>query len=312
MSESNRSRSYCFTLNNYTEEEIDFIKQTDCKYLVFGKEVGEKNGTPHLQGFVSFNSARTMKGIHKDLGWERTALKPSRKPLSAIDYCKKGEQSHEEWEEWGVKGENYGKNADFFEMGKYEQGARNDLRRAYEAVKEGKSVDDVAWDDPSSYNAASKTLMKLEDVRLRKMRRTEMTEGIWVYGGTGVGKSTWAFEQGGDSFYVYPYDSEWWDAYKCEDCVIIDEFRGQIPYDTVLRMVDEHPNFFVRRRCREPMPFVSKKVIITSSLPPWKVFKNRDQQDSLKQIFRRFKIYEKTANETRLIDEEEYIDELDI
>lgn len=139
-----------------------------------------------------------------------------------------------------------------------------------------------------------------------------MTEGIWVFGLTGLGKSEWAFEQCKGSQYVYPFDNEWWDAYKGEDCVIIDEFRGQLPYNVILKMVDKHPNYFVRRRCREPMPFISKQVIITSSLPPWKVFKNLDAQDSLNQLYRRFKIYEKTADDCKLIDPNEYTEELDI
>lgn len=285
-----KTRNYIFTLNNYTDEEVELIKNTECKYLVFGKEVGE-SGTPHLQGFISFINARTMKGVHRDNGWKRTALKPSEKPLSAIDYCKKGEQPHTEWEELGVKGPNYGKNADVFETGKYEQGARNDLKAVYEEVKNGKSVDEVTWEDPTSFNFASKTLYKLEDIRLRKRVRDFMTEGIWVYGPTGCGKSKWAVTEAGSDYYVYPYDKDWWDAYRGEEIVVIDDYRGQITYSHLLRLVDETPLARVNRRCREPMPFVSKKVIITSSMPPWEVYKNLSQSDSLEQLYRRFKIY---------------------
>ena len=46
-----RARAYCFTLNNYTEEEYQSIINTKYDYLVVGKEIGE-SGTPHLQGFV--------------------------------------------------------------------------------------------------------------------------------------------------------------------------------------------------------------------------------------------------------------------
>ena len=73
--------------------------------------------------------------------------------------------------------------------------------------------------------------------------------------------------------------------------VIFDEFRGQIPFNELLRIVDIHPTYSVRRRCREPMPFISKKVIITSALPPWEVYKHLDQGDSLAQLYRRFTFY---------------------
>jgi len=302
-----RIYSYIFTLNNYSDEEINLIQEGDYAYIIYGKEVGSDNGTPHLQGFVRFESAKTMSAVHKLKGWKRTALKPSEKPLSAIDYCRKGVQEHSEWEEHGVKGPNYGKDADVWERGSFKQGARSDLDRLYADVREGKSVDDVAWENPSQYQMCHKALDKLEDIRLRKTRRSVMTEGIWVFGKTGTGKSEFAFSTYDDGqSYCYPYDGGWWDGYKQQDNVIIDEFRGQIMFSELLRMVDKHPNYFVRRRCREPMPFVSKKVIITSSLPPNEVFKNLSYNDKMAQLYRRFKIYELINGEAI---ERNYVDE---
>lgn len=122
-----------------------------------------------------------------------------------------------------------------------------------------------------------------------------MTQGIWVFGESGSGKSEFAFsEYDTGNAYAYPYDNGWWDGYKGQDVVIIDEFRGQIPYNEILRMVDKHPNYYVRRRNREPMPFVSKQVIVTSALHPREVFKNLSANDSMEQIYRRFKIYKLT------------------
>jgi len=291
-----RIRSYIFTLNNYTDEEISQLSSGDYTYIVWGREVGE-SGTPHLQGFVHFENAKTMSAVHKIKGWKRSALQPSVKPLSAIDYCKKGEQPHSEWEEFGVDGPNYGKNADLYERGVFKQGRRSELDAVYELVKSGVSVDEVAWDNPDIYERCHKSLTKIEDIRLRKLRRTEMTEGIWIFGETGSGKSEFAFNTYDDgNSYSYPYDNGWWDGYKCQPTVIVDEFRGQIPFNEILRMVDKHPNYYVRRRNREPMPFISKKVIITSSLHPREVFKNLSATDSIAQLYRRFKIYKIVDN----------------
>lgn len=283
-----KTRSYVFTLNNYCDDDITNIQKIECPYLIYGKEVGE-SGTPHLQGFIHFENPRTIKGLKKVKGLEKAHLEVAIAPKEAIVYCKK--------------------DGDVFERGTFEQGKRNDLARVYDMVKTGTSVDEVAWNEPSAYDACSRTLMKLEDIRLRKLRRSEMTEGIWVFGKTGMGKSEWAFEQGGDECYIFPFDNDWWDSYKAESVVIIDEFRGQLPYNVLLKMVDKHPNFFVRRRCREPMPFVSKKVIITSSMPPWEVYKSLNKEDSLNQLFRRFKIYEKFEDKVELIDPENYIED---
>lgn len=298
-----RIRAYVFTLNNYTEEEVNLIKGGDYSYIVFGKEVGE-SGTPHLQGFVRFENAKTMSAIHKLKGWKRTALKVAEKPTIAIDYCKKGAQSHKEWEELNIKGPNYGKDAEVYEAGAYRQGERQDLFNIYQEVKEGKSSDDICWEKPLLWQKCYKSLEKIEDIKMRQKWRTEMTEGIWIYGKTGTGKSKYAFENYNPStHYCYPYDGGWCDAYKQQDTVIIDEFRGQISFNELLRMVDINPNFFFRRRNRETIPFISKKVIVTSALAPCEVFKKLSANDSMEQLYRRFKIYELIDNELILRDE---------
>lgn len=51
------SNAWCFTLNNYTSEEYEFLsslvfKESEKYFFIIGKEVGE-SGTPHLQGYVA-------------------------------------------------------------------------------------------------------------------------------------------------------------------------------------------------------------------------------------------------------------------
>ncbi len=70
-----RSLSYCFTLNNYTANDIENLlydfKNSVC--YCFQEEKGE-NGTPHLQGVVKWKlqrSFKTMKKINSKIHWER-------------------------------------------------------------------------------------------------------------------------------------------------------------------------------------------------------------------------------------------------
>ena len=53
-----KSKSWCWTLNNYSEEEVQNIQDSvkneklGIKFLIFGKEVAPTTGTPHLQGYL--------------------------------------------------------------------------------------------------------------------------------------------------------------------------------------------------------------------------------------------------------------------
>ena len=57
--------------------------------------------------------------------------------LRASNYCKKGEQSKEEWKEHHEEGPNFGKNSIFEEKGELSnQGKRTDLQRIADMVIE--------------------------------------------------------------------------------------------------------------------------------------------------------------------------------
>lgn len=62
-----RARKWIMTLNNYTLDEVDKIEcylKKNCDKWIFGFEVGEQ-GTPHLQGYMEFKSARSLDALRK-------------------------------------------------------------------------------------------------------------------------------------------------------------------------------------------------------------------------------------------------------
>ena len=63
------AKRWCFTLNNYTSSDIDAFKFHSSKYkkCIIGEEVGE-SGTPHLQGYINFNTKLRPLSLFKDLG----------------------------------------------------------------------------------------------------------------------------------------------------------------------------------------------------------------------------------------------------
>jgi len=85
------SRKYVFTLNNYTNTEIQeihsYLSDNSSKWI-FGKEVGE-NGTPHLQGYMEFKSPKKWR-ILSENGFSRCWSKSARGNLRQnYDYTSK-------------------------------------------------------------------------------------------------------------------------------------------------------------------------------------------------------------------------------
>lgn len=88
------SRNYCWTLNNYTEDQVNFFKHPDIllqlSYHVFGFEKGDQ-GTPHLQGYTCFKKPLRMAGVKKLFNCEALHLEERKGThAQAADYCKKG------------------------------------------------------------------------------------------------------------------------------------------------------------------------------------------------------------------------------
>lgn len=116
-----QSQSWCFTINNYSDNDLErlstIVQNESAVYIIFGKEIGE-SGTPHLQGFIRFNSKKRVGGVKAILGCV-AHVEVARQPKAAIEYCKK--------------------DGDFKEFGVYvlEQGKRNDIETIKKEIQEG-------------------------------------------------------------------------------------------------------------------------------------------------------------------------------
>lgn len=273
------TRKYAFTIfeehDRYTQEDIENIK--DCKYIILGKEICKQTERKHWQSFIYFKREKTFnaaKNIIQKHFNNKCHVEMARGSINDnIKYCSKDN--------------------DYWEKGNRPQGQgeRTDLKQLAEEIISGKITDeDILINNPMVYHQYGRTIEKLQDIHYRSKYRTEMTEGTWIYGETGTGKSHEAFQDfNPKTHYLLNNDNGWWEGYKGQETVIINDFRGHIPYNELLQLVDKWP-MSVKRRGREPMPFTSKKVIITSSLHPSLIYKHRNEEDSLEQLYRRFNI----------------------
>lgn len=85
-----RKRHWCFTVNNYTNDDIAQIHKEkellSCKSYCFQEEKGE-SGTPHLQGVISYKNAKTLSMMRKIL--PKAHWEVCRNVVASYAYCSK-------------------------------------------------------------------------------------------------------------------------------------------------------------------------------------------------------------------------------
>lgn len=270
-----RARNWCFTLNNYTQEEFDEAENIGSRasYIIVGKEVGT-NGTPHLQGYIEFPNAVRGSAIRKNFNgrghWE--VRKGTAKQAS--EYCKKENQ--------------------FFEMGSLSaQGKRTDLEEVGAAIVNGSSIKEVASTYPATYIKYHKGIAALKTALMSPRDPNHPPKIVWRWGLAGVGKTREAYEAHKS---IYLKDgSRWWDGYEQQEAIIIDDFDGKWPYRDLLKVLDRYP-YKVQVK-GDYIDLNSPFIYITCEHPPswyWGLmaqYRNNDDspasENELEQIMRR-------------------------
>jgi len=274
LAPNTKTRGYIATCNNWSEEDLTYARvlASEALYAIIGKEIGEETGTPHLQMYFYFKNARCAGGILAKM------------PRAWINIAR---GSHEENKAYCSE------DGDYEEFGTMPvQGRRKDLTGLTRAILDGDmTVDQVLIENPQTYHTYGRTLRDAEVLRNRRRYRNWKTRGFWYFGETGTGKSHYAMEDfKPETHYRWNLMEDKQD-YCGQPIVIIDEFRGQLPLSILLQLVDEYP-MNVAVKFRNQFPFLAEMVIVTSSLPPEKIYHNLTRGDSLAQVYRRFEVYE--------------------
>lgn len=105
---------------------------------------------------------------------------------------------------------------------------------------------------------------------LRSKPRNHPTKVIVVQGPTGTGKSKYCLDTYPNAY--WKQRSQWWDGYQQQDTVILDEFYGWIPFDTLLRICDRYP-LLVETKGGQ-VQFTASTVVITTNHDPTTWYKN--------------------------------------
>jgi len=244
-------RRFVFTLNlgEWIDDQTDGIcpdEWENVRYCIYQLELGE-SGNFHYQGYVEFKRAtrpQKLFEIDERAHWENALGTP----FENINYCSKDSTK--------IDGP--------FEIGhKKSQGERSDVRNLKLIIKNGGSLKDVFNAEPWAFIRYSNGIQKA--INLFAERRTQKTHVILVFGNTGLGKSRWAWEQSPDA-YPKMANNTWWDGYNGTDDIIIDEFKGGLPYTYLLKLLDGYPMLVEVKGGH--LVFNPKNIIITCSVHP--------------------------------------------
>lgn len=199
-----RSRAFCFTLNNYSEEDEARIAAVGAQYTVYGKEVGEA-GTPHLQGYLYFKNQRRILAVFKKLKGAHVEIRHGTHE-QAVAYCKKDG----DFVEYGVEPEPNGGSTT-------EEKIRRNKR-----IREGtlNELVDEGIIDITQVRKIKNAKMDLAQENVPYV--AEGTRGVWIYGPPGTGKTHYARHEWGETFYIKA-QNKWFDGYVGQETIVLDD-----------------------------------------------------------------------------------------
>lgn len=284
-----RSRAVCFTINNYSVNEVKRLKENgrELKYIIFQLERGNGEGTRHIQGYAYSHNAKTLKGWKEIVG-SRAHVEFSRGSVGDNKkYCSKEETRDVDAYQQPEFVELLGDVAKPYEFGmEPTQGSRTDLAElAKSAADTSIPLEELLQRFPDGYLKFYKGVSAIRSVVTGK--RDWKSQVIWLYGPTGTGKSRVA-NAIADAAYWKPGSSKWWDGYASHEDVIIDDYRRDLcTFSELLRLFDRYPYMVEAKGVSFQM--VAKRIIVTTPKDPQGTWEGRTEED-LAQLTRRIDI----------------------
>jgi len=133
------------------------------------------------------------------------------------------------------------KDGDYREIGQISTGpgARTDIQQMYELAKQGKNDLELMEVNFKAFNQCFKSIDRYRSYT-PPIRKHELTVHLFV-GKPRTGKTRFAFE-GNDDLYYQPIGKDmWFNGYRGQKSVLIDDFSGNLRLCDLLRFLDRYP-----------------------------------------------------------------------
>lgn len=269
-----RSKYFCFTINNYNEEEEQTLQtlanqKNKVTYLIYGREVGE-NGTRHIQGYIEFLNRQRFAGAKRMLGNRCHLERRLGTSTEAAEYCRK--------------------DGDVFENGEIsvsKQGHRSDLDSLHESLKAKKSLAEISDEHFGVFLKYERTIRSYKFLHSIPRNPEKPPSVICYWGNTGTGKTkaVWANCVSVNDVWVYP-GKGWFDGFEDHTIALFDEFRGSsMELHLLLQILDRYP-LKVRIKGAH-VNWNPQEIYLTSNQNPIDWYPNVDQA-SRDALMRRF------------------------
>lgn len=274
-----QSRKYLITINNPTEtlnENIQKLLTLNPDYLCGADEVGAE-GTPHQHIYIHRKNPLWFDSIKNLL------------PTCHIDYCrgtslenrdyvfKEGKHLDSE------KGATNDRNS-HIEHGicpDEQPGRRTDIVNALNMVRDGYSnleiIDEIPGMFDKTHHLNSYRIQHIQNL-VGKKRRDNL-EVYYIFGGTGVGKTTRIYETHGydDVYRADCKDKHLFDFYEAQPVLLLDEFDSEIPMTQMLQLIDKFPKQLPARMTNKWL--CATTIYIVSNTPLWEQYRDVQKEN---------------------------------
>ncbi len=218
-----RKCHWCFT--SFLDVLPTIFDDNIVRYCGYQREISPETKTPHFQGYIEFYDPKRVGQVKAVLGECHLEVRQGSRS-EARAYCFK--------EDSAVKSTQV-------EFGEWRQDI-NRKRKLSDLLRTDITLDQLIEEVPHEYVRYHRGLEKLFALHAAKKAKVFRKVIVDVYiGPTGSGKTRKAIAH--PDHYLMPASGSsalWFDGYRGESVLIIDDFYGNIKYGTFLRMLDGH------------------------------------------------------------------------
>lgn len=275
------SRGWCFTINNYSEEEKDKVMAAirGAKYGIAEEEIG-KEGTPHIQGYIYYPTDKSFNQVKREIGERAHIEKAKGSPKHNYDYCSKD-------------------NTVFIEKPLGKSGGKIPMLEMINDMKQ-MSPEEFSEKYPQFWLMhREKVMAMIIDNAMKKVKDfggNLQAKNIWIWGAPGLGKSRWAALQGTYEEIFKKNFNKWWDGYLLisTKVVILEDYPSKPAGNALVQHMkvwaDRYP---FQGECKgshlmvEPRRFF---LIVTSNYPIHECFENEEDIRAIKRRFHEVEI----------------------